>query len=220
MAKRLVIFHTNPTLLGVLADLCKEILPGVELVNLVDDSLLPDVRKAGQVTTNVRKRICTYVEMAEAGGADVVLNSCSSVSEVIDLASQLVTIPVIKIDQPMAEKAVDMGHAIGVIATVPTTVGPTTRLIERCAAAKGKTVQIEVNLCSGAFDALMAGDTKRHDQLVLQAIEELAQRKDAVVLAQGSMARLVPQVKEEVRGKVLSSPRLGLERVKEVLSGH
>ena len=219
MVKRLVIFHTNPTLVGVLADLCKEVLPEVELVNLVDDSLLPDVRRAGEVTTNVRKRICTYMQIAEAGGADVVLNSCSSVSEVVDLARQLVSMPIVKMDQPMAEKAVDMGNAIGVIATVPTTVGPTTRLIESCAAAKGKKVQVEVNLCSGAFDALVAGDAKRHDQLVLQAIEDLAQKKDVVVLAQGSMARLVPQVKEQMRARVLSSPRLGLERVKEILQG-
>jgi Asp/Glu/hydantoin racemase len=135
----------------------------------------------------------------------------------MDLARQVVFTPIVKVDEPMAEEAAKRGGRIGVLATVPTTLAPTSRLVERMANSSGNPVTIRQQEVPGAFDVLLAGDPGRHDQMVLEGITAMSKESDVVVLAQGSMARLVPQLDPNVARCVLSSPRGGIARVKEIL---
>ncbi|MCL4535894.1 MAG: aspartate/glutamate racemase family protein [Bacteroidetes bacterium] len=214
---RVCLIHTSNALIVPLTEVFQDILPQAELVHIMDDALLKDVRMAGHVTQGVTRRMVLYVMGAEAAGADIILNCCSSVSETMDVARQVVSTPIVKIDEPMAEEATRRGGRIGVLATVPTTLAPTCRLVERMASAGGKTLTIRQQVCEGAFDVLMAGDARRHDEMVLEGIINLAKESNVVVLAQGSMARLVPQLDADVAACVLSSPRGGALRVREVL---
>jgi hypothetical protein len=66
---------------------------------------------------------------------------------------------------------------------------------------------VTAHLCEGAFGS------DRHDDLVRAGIEAVAAENDVVVLAQASMARVA--VDSPV--PVLSSPRLGMQRVAELL---
>jgi len=213
----LVIVHTGPVTVQPLAALAPELLPGVRVVNLVDDSLLKDTMAAGQVTPEVTRRLAQYMLIGQEMGATLILNACSSVGEAADAVRPLLNVPVVKIDTAMAERAVASGKRIGVAATVQTTLDPTARLIERVAAEAGKGVQVSRKLCEGAFDALLAGDTARHDEIVERNLVELAGEVDIIVLAQVSMGRVADQLGERIRTPVLTSPRLGLERVAEVL---
>jgi Asp/Glu/hydantoin racemase len=214
---RVALIHTSFALVDPFTAIFNEMLPDVELVHIVDDWLLKDVRAAGQVTQSVARRMLLYAMGAEAAGADVILNCCSSVSETMDLARQVVSTPIVKVDEPMAEEAARRGGRVGVLATVPTTLAPTARLVARMANAAHSTVSIRQQEAEGAFDALLGGDPARHDRMVLAGIIGLAKDSDVVVLAQGSMARLVPQLDPQVAQCVLSSPRSGIARVKEVL---
>ncbi len=214
---RVALIHTSAALIAPLTAIFQEVLPQVELVHIMDDALLKDVRAAGHVTPGVTRRILFYAMGAEAAGADVILNCCSSVAETMDIARKVINTPIVKIDEPMAEEAARRGGTVGVLATVPTTLGPTCRLVERMATDAGTPVAIIDRVCEGAFDVLMAGEPERHDQMVLEGITALSKEAGTVVLAQGSMARLVPQLAPEVAANVLSSPRSGINRVKEVL---
>ena len=55
-----------------------EIMPHVRLINIMDDSLLPDVMREQSISSNVTRRMALYVMAAEATGADAVLSLCSS----------------------------------------------------------------------------------------------------------------------------------------------
>jgi hypothetical protein len=71
---------------------------------------------------------------------------------------------------------------------------PTERLIPSKAVESGREIQTKRHLADSEFDALLAGDTDRHDHLVRTTIEQAMDENEVVVLAQGSMARLVPLV--------------------------
>jgi Asp/Glu/hydantoin racemase len=215
--KTVFAIHTTPVLVDVLRKLFPEILPDVRLVNVVDDSLLADVRAAGKLIPSVTRRIIGYGTLAESAGADAILNCCSSVGEAADLLAQTVNIPVVKIDNRMAEEAVERGSRIGVVATVSTTLEPTERLIVRKAQERGKAVTTRQYLAGNAYDALMAGNPEEHDRLLMAEIQRAMRESDVVVLAQGSMARLVPMLPQDFV-PVLSSPRSGLEALKEQLA--
>jgi hypothetical protein len=70
----------------------------------------------------------------------------------------------------------------------------------------------------GAFAELKAGRLERHDELVRAGLRRLIPRVDVVVLAQASMARVVDTLDADERTTpILSSPRLGMERVRDLL---
>lgn len=217
MNKKLTMIHTSAVLMAPLRELASRIMPDVQISNILDDTLLPEVLREGGVTASVARRIALYVMAAETAGCDAVLNVCSSVGEAYDAAAALVRVPVIKIDEAMARKAVQIGGTIGVLATLQTTLDPTCRLIERFAREKGKGITLKRRLSDEAFQALISGDSGKHDRLVSAAIVNLAKTCDSVVLAQGSMARIVPAVKDRVSVPVLSSPESGLRLAAKVL---
>jgi aspartate/glutamate racemase len=209
--------HTSPVSLADLKALFAELAPEAVVQNIIDDSLLAEVLKNGGVTEGVRSRLREYYKCAEAAGADLIFNQCSSVGEAADLAAQHVRVPVLKVDVPMAEKACLTGRRIGVVATLPTTLGPTCRLIRKTAERLGRQIEVVEALCEGAFDKLVAGDRKTHNEMVIATIRDLARRVDVIVCAQGSMVALLPDL-GQTPVPVLTSLRLGVERAAQMLA--
>ena len=133
-------------------------------------------------------------------------------------AAGLSRVPVLRVDRPMAEKAVAMGQRIGVIATVQTTLEPTSDLIQRCADEKAKDIKLTMRLCEGAFEALMNGDAEKHDAMVNAALRELMTEVDVITLAQASMARVVDALPDaEKRVPILASPPLAIDYLATIL---
>ena len=217
MTKKLAIIHTTPVTVELLKGLAAELLPDCQVIDFVDDSILPQLGENGGDVSAVEPRLKQYAKFAEEAGADVILSACSSVGELATALQENVGIPVIRIDESMAEAAVSRGQRIGVAATLITTLKPTTNLIRRKAAEIGKEITIAPLLVDSAYQRLVAGDNEGHDTILAEALRGLANEVDVVVLAQASMARVVERLDAALRGKFLSSPRLGMERVKAVM---
>ncbi len=215
--KTLGILHTTPATLEPLKALAKEIVPGCAVVNWVDDSILPQLAANGGNTGAVAERWVHYARFAERAGADVILGACSSVGELAEQVQAAVHVPFVRIDEAMAEEAVRRGSRIGVAATLATTLEPTARLLRHKAEVAGKPVTLVPALVEAAYRALMAGDQEGHDRVLAEALAELAPRADVVVLAQASMARVLPRLPEGDRARFLTSPRLAMERVRRLI---
>lgn len=216
--KKLGLIHTSATLVPMFASLCKEKLPGVDVFNIADDSLVKGIMEAGSLTAQIKRRVAGYIESAELGGADYIMVTCSSIGPAVEAAAPLMAVPVLRVDQPMADKAVATGRRIGVVATLKTTLEPTADLIQRRAAQAGKQIELISRLAEGAFDALMSGDAARHDEMVAGALKELSQQVDVIVLAQASMARVVDTLPpQEKRVPILSSPAIAVDYLATVL---
>ena len=173
--------------------------------------------EVGKITPEVTSRMVDYIVAAEKTGADAILSLCSSLGPSIDEARKHVKVPVIKIDDAMTELAAKSANKIGVMATVPTTLGPTVDLIKEKAEILKKSVEVTPCLVKGAFELLMSGDKDKHDPMVLESAKELAKTIDIIVFAQASMTRLAGYVSRAVEKDVLTSPRVGIEYTKSVL---
>lgn len=217
--KILGLIHTSAPLVPVFAQLCKAKLPQVETFNIVDDSLVRAIEARGGLKADIARRVAGYIASADEGGADFILVTCSSIGPAVEAAVPFSRVPVLRVDQPMADRAVQMGRKIGVIATLPTTLEPTADLVRRRAAAAGRTVEIIWRLCEGAFDALMSGDAAKHDAMVAGALKMLIGQVDVIVLAQASMARVVDSLPEaDRRVPILASPSLAIDYLATVLA--
>ena len=160
----------------------------------------------------IARRVAGYLESAELAGADYIMVTCSSIGPAVEAAAKARGVPVLRVDQPMADKAVASGKRIGVIATLRTTLEPTADLISRRATAAGKEIELTSRLCEGAFEALMSGDPATHDVKVSATLKELSKQVDVIVLAQASMARVVETLKaEDKRVPILASPSIAME---------
>jgi Asp/Glu/hydantoin racemase len=202
---------------SVINEYLSELAPDARVLHFVDSDVLAAVVRDGEVSPASTQRMVHLAQAAQAAGADVIFSACSSVGPAIDVARRLVSVPIVKIDDAMTASAVETADAVGVLATVPTTLPPTRALVEEKARAAGRAITVQEQLCEGAFSALMSGDRDRHDAMVLCGARALAQEADVIVLAQASMAPLAPAIAEAVGKPVLSSPRSGAENAVRVL---
>jgi Asp/Glu/hydantoin racemase len=216
--KTLGLVHTSATLVPMFAELCSKYLPGVKTFNIVDDSLIKNTIACGELTPATSRRVVNYAGSAQDAGADFILFTCSSIGPAVEMAASLTKVPVLRVDQPMADQAVQTGKRIGVIATLSTTLEPTSDLVKRRAAAAGKEIELISRLCEGAFDALMSGDTATHDKMVGDALKQLSKEVDVILLAQASMARVVDTLDAVDKNvPILTSPTIAIQHLASVL---
>jgi Asp/Glu/hydantoin racemase len=188
--------------------------PEIRVKNIMDDSLLEDTRTYGGMTPTIASRMLNYAKAAEGSGADGIIVTCTSVNHATKMIRPLLNIPIINIEEPVAEMAAMSGKRIGVLGTIPTSPGAISWEIEEAAARMGKEIEIVPVVVEGAFDVLCAGDREKHDQMVCQALYQLAKEVDCVVFAQISMSLLEH---EPVEVPVLKIGASGFEKIKELM---
>ncbi len=213
----LSIVHTTFASVEPLNTVAQEALPGVYVMNIVDDDLVRYVQRVGVDARLTRRLFYCFVSAVEAG-ADVILSACSSVGEAVDVARRAISVPILKIDEPMAEEAVTRGHRIAVVATTKSTLDPTCRLLENKARERQADIVIVRRLCEGAFDLLLAGKLEEHDRVVTDVTLEAAKSNDVVLFAQASMVRLVPTLQKRIDVPLMSSPRPAMSRLQQMLA--
>lgn len=217
--KKIAVIQTSLVSYEELNRLFAEVIPEAKIVNIIDDSLLDEVSKNGRITPCIVSRMCKYFENAQSIGADLIFSQCSSVGEAALLAAQTVSVPLLRIDEAMAEKAVALGGRIGVIASVGSTVEPSCNLIKEKAASTGRQVEIIPCLVDGALDVLMREGRERHNALIMDAVRRCEETCDVIVLAQGSMSALLPCL-TAVKKPVLTSPESGVRKARQLLFGN
>ncbi|MDN4612233.1 aspartate/glutamate racemase family protein [Arthrobacter burdickii] len=218
MSQKIAILHTSFVFVSVepvITDLITELIPDAEILHFVDSDVLATVVREQGISSKSEERMTHLAQAAEAAGADLIFSACSSLGPALDVAARAVGVPVIKIDEAMALRAASEGIRIGVLATVPTTLGPTSDLIQAKADGLNRQIQIEQRLCEGAFDVLMAGNRDEHDAMITAQAVDLAKRVDMIVLAQASMSRLAESLTKTTGLVVLASPRMGVEYLAE-----
>lgn len=216
--KKIAVLHTSFVFVSVetlISDLIAEMLPDAEVIHLVDSDVLATVVREGGISEKSASRMVHLAQAAEDAGADIIFSACSSLGPALDVAATKVSIPVVKIDQAMAMEVAEKGTQIGVLATVPTTLGPTSDLIEGEARKVGRPITTTKRLAEGAFDVLMSGNRAEHDRIVTEQAISLASEVDTIVLSQASMNRLAEPLEQATGIPVLSSPHRGVAYLAE-----
>ena len=209
---KVVALHTSQALVARIKELWEEQGIQAELVNIIDDSLIWEVIRNNGPTPEVFRRMLKFAQAAQDVSADYIFNTCSSVGGVMDNVEKFCSTPIIKIDKPMALEAVGSGGSVGVLATLPSTLGPTCQLIRKTAEEKGRDITIADSVAEGAFPKYMEGKLDEHNKTVLEYGCRLAENSDIIVLAQGSMSLLAEELSQIIKKPVLSSPVSGVKQ--------
>lgn len=180
-----------------------------QCVTIVDDELLADARSDGPDDSEVVVRIARRLDELVAMGADRIVCTCSTIGGSAESVGQRRGIDVERVDRAMVEGAVAIGGWIVVLAALESTLEPTRALLNEVAAARQQTTAVDLRIVAGAWDRFEAGDIDGYLDLVADAIDEVGNTADAVVLAQASMADAAGRSTGGV--PVFSSPRLAVE---------
>lgn len=211
--RRIALLHMGAVVIGVFGELTQRYWPGTEVVNVLDDKIVTDLAHAKR-SQSVSVRLAALAAAARAAGAEAVVFTCSSISGYARQVSEAAGLPVLRIDEAMADEAVRIGGRITVLATLPTTLEPTCALLEERLTLAGASAPIQRVLVEGAFAAVASGDRALHDTYVAAQVAKAAASSDVVVLAQASMASAA---RGDYPVPVLTSPELGVQRAREVL---
>ena len=213
MRKKLTILHTTLATTTTIPAMLRELYPEeFDIVNVLDDSLLNDIKCSGRMSASIIERFIQYACIAKNNGSDALLLACSSLGKAADIARELLDIPLYKIDEPMADQAVNSGNNILVLGTVKSTLEPTSDLIR--SKRKSQEQSITCILIPDVFE-LYEIDREQHDQRIAEVIQEHLNTYDVIVLAQASMANAIQYITQG-REKIVTSLPLGLQQLKEI----
>lgn len=211
----LTFFHTAPANVETFDALLRQIAPDVPVRHIVDEAILREVRHAGAVTPDVVKRV--GAAMAQVINQSFVLCTCSTIGGLAEQASERV----IRVDRPMAGRAVSLGSHIAVAATLKSTLEPTTALLLDVARQANRAIRITEVFIPNAWPIFERGDREGYAREIARCVAQAYAENafDVIVLAQASMADAEPLC-AHLPVSVLSSPRLGVEAAVKAYYDH
>lgn len=216
MKVAIVYTSTTPQLIEMVERELRSQVGEATFLSYQDPSILKEACDNGFVTARAAGRLVEMFGRAVDEGADVILNCCSSVGEVVDSVQPFARycgIPIVRIDEEMCRIAVRKGSRIAVMATLPSTLNPTKNTVLRAAREMNRRVTLVDVLVDGAFG--LAPDQFR--SRMLEKALAVKEQCDLLLFAQGSMAYAADYIAEQLGKPVLSSPSLGAKAVKRAL---
>jgi len=195
--------------------------PEAVLFDLLDTSLARDLASAGRLEPAMIERFLALGRYAaatagEGGRTEAILFTCSAFQPAIDAVKQAVNMPVLRPNEAAFDKALDIGGRIGLLVTFPPALPALETELRQMARERGVEISITGHVVDGALDALKAGDTVRHDDLVAAAAAQMP-LTDSLVLGQFSLARAAAAI-APVQGRVLlTTPKSAVEKLRQAL---
>ena len=208
MQPHLAFLHTTPVLIDAFDRLIEEAGLELPIRYIVEEQFLTEARDKG-ITQDLDERIGGRIRSAVEEGANVVLCTCSTIGASAEKANDATDGVIVRVDRPMAERAVELGSRIIIAAALESTLAPTRDLILETARMRQKPVELIEVFCENAWSQFEEGDRQGYYGEIARKIKESAPEGDVIVLAQASMAgaaNLCP----EISVPILSSPEIGL----------
>ncbi|MEJ1931642.1 aspartate/glutamate racemase family protein [Nostoc sp. NIES-2111] len=174
MARPLAVIHTVTALVPVFDELIGRHLPNWKPFNIVDESLLRITIGEGSLSQRTIRRFAGYVWSAADAGAEAILVTCSSLGRAVDEVAHLSPVPLVRVDLGMVDRALETGGRIGVLATLRTTLEPTTALVRRRAGEMKRDPDIQSLVVDGAFEQLSKGNREEHDRRIVESVNILS----------------------------------------------
>jgi hypothetical protein len=203
---RIALIHATPVAIGPVAAAFAELWPEAEVYNLLEDSLAPDLERAGRIDDAMTERFRRLAAYARDCGADGILFTCSAFGTSVEAAAaDLAPLPVLKPNEAMFVDALKAGAKLGMVATFGPSVPSMEREFEEMKAGLNPAATLETVCVADAMTKLKAGDAASHNALVAEAAKKLS-HCDAIMLAHFSTAQALSAVRAAVTRPVLTSP--------------
>lgn len=207
------IIHATPNAVPPLNAAFKTFAPDATVLNFVDENIQYHANQIQGIDDKIYRDFVQMTTKAQEAGVDAIIVACTVLTPIVDAVKPFIHVPVLAVDRPMLEKAVNNYKKIGVVATNAPSGPATKKQLEKLAEELGKKIEVDTEIDTQAMTALKAGKDEEHHRLNRAAATELKKRGcEAVVLAQITQA---PAEEEVVQTgiPVLTSPKEAVNAV-------
>lgn len=216
MPKRIFLVHPTPLSMPAIDTAFKTLWPQAQVLNLLDESLYADVGPNGELTPGLYDRVATLFRHCEASGADGVVFSGSTFGPAVEEGRKGIKVPVLRIEEGMMDEAVARGGSILLLSTQKRALPVVRGTLDQSAQRARKTPEIKELWVAGARDALLAGDSDKHDRLIADQATA-AGDFGTVVLGMISMAPARIKMPAALAAKTLTSGDAAVTRMRKLL---
>jgi hypothetical protein len=193
-------------------------VPDASVVSIVDIDLLEQARAHGVDDPALADGVARAIDALAGGGATAIVCTCSTIGGLAERIGRERSLPVVRVDRPMAERAVELGGRIVVVAALASTITPTTDLLAEVAVRSGTEVDVEALLVEVAWPRFEGGDLEAYHRTIADAVIACATGSsppDVIVLAQASMAPVADLAEVlALSVPVLASPRIAVQSLR------
>lgn len=214
---RVGVIHATPLSIRPLAGAFAAEFPEAIVRNVLDDSLLEELRAAGELTPVLIERMERVLDHLLVDEIDAVQFACSGYVPVVDAAAARLPIPVRKPDEAMYRDLAASGHThIGIVATVQPALDLAAGQLRALVDADRTTV---VTRCvPEAMDAAQRGDDAELARSLGAAVDRLvADGAEVVALAQYSMSPVMDEIAQKSGVPVYSGPVAAAKDLRQAL---
>ncbi|MBD3307250.1 hypothetical protein GF339_12525, partial [candidate division KSB3 bacterium] len=211
----------------------RQFLPGVRVIQVGNEAVQLNFMAAHRrgepcpPQINIDLFVSYAEDLVRLHGMDALIITCSTMNRAAASVKEAMAkhrIPVVQIDEPMMEAAVERGGKILVVATHGPTVKNTQQLLRETAERKGIQVDFAGATIEDAFTYLGNGDIQAHNDAIAGAIRDACRKEpcDIAVLAQLSMSVFklsYPNCERTFGMPVLTSGECGFQRIRDLLTG-
>jgi len=190
--------------------------PAAETISILEEGLSSDLASGRAQRSELDARINALADYAMGLAPDAILFTCSSFGTGIEQAASRLPLPVLKPNEAMFDAALSVGGRITMLYSFPPAAESMEREFRAAAAQAGSDARITSVLVPGALDAIKAGDTDRHNQMVADVAREVSET-DAIMLAHFSMTPAVGMVRQTTTIPVLTSPETAIAKLQAII---
>ena len=217
MTHDIAFLHTLASNVDVFTPLVSQRRPDLRVRHAVADHLLNEARKTG-MTMEIAREVESLMTDLASTGARVVVCTCSTIGGAAEATDTRGRFTAMRIDRPMADRAVTLGPHVLVLAALASTFGPTRALLEDSARRAIVPLRLEERLIESAWPYFERGDRDGYYQAIADVLTPDLATFSAIVLAQASMAPAADR--SRLTGvPVLSSPKMGVDAALGMLAG-
>ena len=103
---KIALISSTRAVFGSMDAAFKAVFPDAEIIQILDETLLILFRQDGGLSVRSRRKALQMALAAQDAGVDGILVTCSSLSPAVDELRSFLTVPIVKIDEPMVEHVV------------------------------------------------------------------------------------------------------------------
>ncbi|WP_070965613.1 aspartate/glutamate racemase family protein [Vibrio sonorensis] len=212
---RIALIHAVDIAIEPITKAFNELWPETDIIHLWDETLSIERAKCAELTPFLYKRIALLYDLAVSSQVDAIMFTCSAFGSAIEEVAKNADIPVITPNQAMFEQAISSASQVGLLGTF----SPAMKGMEKefLAASNHSATKLSVLCVSEARDALLAGETDKHNQKLLEGAKRLSD-SEVIMIAHFSSSIAKSLIEKKCQKTVLSSPECAVRYLKKALS--
>ncbi len=216
---RIALISSTRAVFASLETAFKDEFPEAQILHLLDETLLEDFRRDGGISPRSRRKALEMAVTAQGAGVDGILVTCSTLSPSVDDFRPFITLPIVKIDEPVIKKVVRVAEKIGLVATAETVLKSVEPLVMEKARQNSRKVSLR-KFVKGDLGPMLQRNADAFYGEIGKVASQAARECDAVILTQVSIAPGRDYVAKELQEKVYASPAYAVQEIRRRIKGN